>query len=335
MNGPSLHEHLLSECIAMAKYALASGLKVPAGLMQDLEDLSTHQADGGKPETPGSERPGELAEQTVSYNGQNHTVRTLTQIHTRLAEILAPASPRTVLLMENEARSSGLWGFLGPVGLIRRMMLLAIFFLVALIGLSVSPLVNATSITQGIFNSSGISLLFNMLFLLAAAGLGACFAGLFQANRFIANNTFDPKYESSYWIRVVLGLMAGIILAELIPLDFLGGDQSATHLQALGKPVLALLGGFSAAAVYRIISRLVDALESLVRGDTKDQMAAQDQAARSQYESQLTQNRLALAASLTRLQQRLGPDANPEELKQELDKLLNTLVPADTFENPR
>ena len=115
-------------------------------------------------------------------------------------------------------------------------------------------------------------------------GLGACFAGLFQANRYIANNTFDPKFESSYWIRIVLGLMAGIILAELIPLNLLSesgtsGSESggSSSIAALGKPVLALLGGFSAAAVYRIIARIVDALESLVRGDTKDAMAARDQ----------------------------------------------------------
>jgi hypothetical protein len=336
LNGASLHDHLLRECIAMAKYALASGLKVPPGLMQDLEDLSTHQVNGNHRGASNSEKSSDPVGQATALNGSNHTVTRLAQIHTRLAEILAPASPRTVLLMENESRSGGMWGFLGPVGLIRRMMALAILFLAALIGFSVSPLVNATTITQGIFQSEGIVLLFNLLFLLAAAGLGACFAGLFQANRFIANNTFDPKYESSYWIRLVLGLMAGIILSELIPLDFIAGDEtrgpgSATHLQALGKPMLALLGGFSAAAVYRIISRIVDALESLVRGDTKDQVAAQVQATRAQFESQLTQNRLALAANLSRLQQRFGTGADPQELKQELDKMVSSLVPADTF----
>ena len=334
-NGASLHHHLLSECVAMAKYALASGLKVPPGMMQDLEDLSTYQVNGSSREAPGPEEPAGPPARPASQNGQKETVRKLTQIHIRLAEILAPASPRTVLLMENESRTSGLWGFLGPVGLIRRMMFLAILFLAVLIGFSVSPLVNADTISQGIFQSDGVVLLFNLLFLLAAAGLGACFAGLFQANRFVANSTFDPKYESSYWIRVVLGLMAGMILAELIPLDFLSGDESPTHLQALGKPVLALLGGFSAAAVYRIISRIVDALESLVRGDTKDQMVAQEQATRAQYESRITQDRLSLAANLTRLQQRLGSDADPEAVKQELDKLLSTLVPSDTFENQR
>lgn len=318
---------MLSECSAMAKYALASGLKVPPGLMQTLNDL-TDQFQLDADDLASSESKG----QEGSSNGvkpKNHTVNRLTQIHSRLAEILAPSSPRTVLLLENESRSSGLWGFIGPVGLIRRMMVLAILFLAAFIALGVSPSVNAASISRGIFESAGVILLLNLLFLLSAAGLGACFAALFQANRYIANNTFDPKFEASYWIRVVLGLMAGIILAELIPLDFFGSGT----VQSLGKPVLALLGGFSAAAVYRIISKIVDALESLVRGDGREIAASQGQAIKAQYESQINEHRLNLAASLTRIQQKFGSTNDPEEMKRELDKVLNDLIPQNNFED--
>lgn len=323
----TLEAHLLSENLAMAKYALASGLKVSPGLMQTLDDL-TDQLQLEMSESANHESQ----DQPEFGNGkkpQNHTVQRLTQIHIRLAEILAPASPRTVLLLENESRSPRMWSFIGPVGLIRRMMLLAIFFLAAFIALGVSPSVNANSISRGIFESAGIILLLNLLFLLTAAGLGACFAGLFHANRYVADNTYDPKYEASYWVRVVLGLMAGIILAELIPLDFSGSGT----VQALGKPVLALLGGFSAAAVYRIISKIVDSLESLVRGNGREIAAAQSQVAKAQYESQLTEHRLALAANLTRIQQKIDSTSDPEELKQELDKVLSSLIPQNNFED--
>jgi len=297
--------------------------------MQSLNDLTDQfQPDApGPPTGPGPDR-------RASGNGvipENHTVQRLTRIHTRLAELLAPASPRTVLLLENESHSGGIWGFIGPVGLIRRMMVLAMLFLAAFIGLSVSPLVNANSISRGIFESAGPVLLFNLLFLLSAAGLGACFAALFQANRHIANNTFDPKYEASYWIRVVLGLMAGIILAELIPLALVGGS-SAGH--ALGKPMLALLGGFSAAAVYRVVAKIVDSLESLVRGDGREISAAQGQTARAQYESQLTAHRLTLAANLTRIQRKIGSNGDQADLRQELDRVLSGLIPQNDFEDP-
>jgi hypothetical protein len=345
----SLHDHLLKECVAMAKYALASGLKVPPGLMQTLEDLANHKGvNSAEPPGAGADVPtsDEMSTKNgaATHNNGNDTVRTLTQIHTRLAEILAPATPRTILLLENESSAKTLWGFRGAVGLIRRMMALSIAFLIAflimVIGLGASPLVNADTIREGIFGHDGMELVLNLLFLLAATGLGACFAGLFQANQYIANSTFDPKFESSYWIRVVLGLMAGVILSELIPLDIFGngeteGSPAANSAEALGKPILALLGGFSAAAVYRIIARIIDSLESLVRGNSKEAMAAQEQAARAQFQSRLMQNRINLASNLTRLQQKLDSGAAPEELKQELDQVLNDLIPAGSFEGQR
>lgn len=103
----SLHDHLRKECVAMAKYALASGLKVPPGLMQTLEDLANHQSvnseelSGTAPEVPNSEKMSAKNGAAAHPNG-NDTVRTLTQIHTRLAEVLVPATPRTILILERE-----------------------------------------------------------------------------------------------------------------------------------------------------------------------------------------------------------------------------------------
>jgi hypothetical protein len=106
-------------------------------------------------------------------------------------------------------------------------------------------------------------------------------------------------------------------------------------LQALGKPVLALLGGFSAAAVYRIISRIVDALESLVRGDTKEAAAAHDRATRARFQSQLTETRLGLAARLSKLQQQLRSGADPREVQEELDRVVSSLVPSGSIDEDR
>ncbi len=330
----SLHGHLLAECLAMVKYALASGLKVPGGLAQALESIvrkhsvNPRNAAGPNPKARDPDRVEPIA--SVDASGRwEEDVRKLAIIHGRLAQILAPATPRTVLLLENEANRGGLWSFLGPVGLIRRMMSVAIFSLVALIGISLSPHVDTESISQGIFSSSGNVLLLNLLFLLTAASLGAAFAGLFLANRYIANGTFDPKFESSYWIRFVLGLMAGIIMSQLIPIEFENPTSESTHAAALktfAKPVLATLGGFSAAAVYRILDRFVDAIESLVRGDTHDAIAARDMLAKARLSEQLAENRLRLAARLTEVQQKIGSSPDPETMKRELDDVLGGLV---------
>ena len=139
--------------------------------------------------------------------------------------------------------------------------LMALMCLASFVALATSADVNTVSVSKNILEIHGFPLLLNLLFLLTAAALGACFAALFQANRFIAEGTFDPKYESSYWIRVILGLIAGLLLSHMVPLT----NDDISKL-SVTKPMLALLGGFSAAMVYRIISRLIEAVESLVRG---------------------------------------------------------------------
>lgn len=81
---------------------------------------------------------------------------------------------------------------------------------------------------------------------------------------------------------------------------------------------MARLGGLSAPAVYRILTRLVDTLESLVRGDPREALALCEQVA---------QNRLDSAASLIRLQQRLNAGTSLDQINSELDRALESLMP--------
>src|SRR5262245_23766312 len=57
-----------------------------------------------------------------------------------------------------------------------------------------------------------------------------------------------PHLQHLYWIRFALGLLAGVLLAELVPTDT---SHSVYH--GVAKPTLALLGGFSASVVYRLL----------------------------------------------------------------------------------
>jgi len=316
----SLDEQILRECEAMAKYAFSSGLEVPGTLVESLNILSQelHSVTENQKNT--------------SITSSTHTTtskaRELAKIHNRLAEIVAPATPRTILLLATEEAKGGLFHFLGPVPLIRRMMLAAVISLGAFIIVSLSADVNVESITQNVFNSDGVKLLKNLLFLLSASGLGASFAGLFQANRYVTEGTFDPTYESSYWIRFVLGLMAGMMLSELIPLPEAKAENGgvASNMVVLASPTLAMLGGFSSAVVYRIISRLVETLESLVRGETREIMASRREAAKARSDQRSIQNRLNLAASLTTLQQKVNSAEDIGLVRTELSQILNNLI---------
>ena len=241
---PGVGPQLLAACKAMAAYAFGAGSRVPESLVSRLEkaeaqlQLQSDSTDGDalspeydKPQPDGPPK-----------NGKNvgDPIETLTHIHNRLAEIVAPATPRTILLLAQEEQKANPLRFLGAVPLIRRLLMVAIFSMCGFVWVSLSEDVDGSGFD--LLQNSGLNLLMSELFLLFAASIGVSFANLFEAQRYIKDGTFDPKYESSYWVRHVLGLMAGTILALLVPIEALAAEQESTILQQLGKPMLALLG---------------------------------------------------------------------------------------------
>lgn len=313
----SLAEQLVLECEAMAKYAFASGLAVPGKIIQALENFSKKIAKGMEP-------AGDSAG-TNGTAGPAADIRPLISVHERLVKIVEPAKPRTILLLEEESQRSGIFKFLGSVTFIRRMILAALICLVLFVSISLSPEINNQPGSWNLFQTSGWSLLLKELFLLTAAGLGASFTALFKANRYIVEGTFDPKYESSYWIRFSLGFIAGMILATLIPIEkSLDAD--------FGKPLLAMLGGFSADLVYRIISRAIESLESLFRGDNKSLVQAQKQYAMVRSAEEGVQNRFKVAANIMKVQQEIDAGMKPEEVKKKMGKLMDDMVGVDSQE---
>jgi hypothetical protein len=186
-----------------------------------------------------------------------------------------------------------------------------------------------------LLQNSGTSLLLSELFLLFAASIGASFSNLFEAQRYIKDGTFDPKFESSYWVRYVLGLMAGTILALLIPIEALASSQEGSGssiVDQLGKPVLALLGGFAAAAVYRILNRIVAALESLVAGDTRDLVAAEEAARKVKFAERETQSRMNLSLKLIALQENLETADDPAAARTALKRIQQQLIKGEEEE---
>ncbi len=299
------------ECEAMAKYALASGLEVPGSLLQQLKELESSMAAADRDVEP-------------------MAIRRLGECHGRLSKLVAPATPRTILLLDSEIEQRGSLRFLGPVPLIRQMMVTALLSLTALICLTLSAEVNGSKANSDILVGSGFPLLLNELFLLSAAALGASFSALFMANRYIQEGTFDPKYNISYWIRFVLGLIAGFILATLIDLDALGKAGAGSDASsAFARPLLAMIGGFSAAVVYRILSRLADTVESLFRGDQREQVKSQTEAERIRVTAEAEQSRTRLAYQLMTLQKKIGGGESSAELQDELDNMLRELSGMD------
>lgn len=220
----NITEHLRQECEAMAKHALESGNSLPASIVQTLHKFNRLEENG--------------------YADED--LEKLTAAHTQLVKIVTPARPETLLLLAAENKQNVFSRTLGPVPLIRQLTVTAVVLLTAF----------------AIMTIWGPSRAHDIAYHLIAAGLGGTFFGLYKANRYIVNNTFDPTYAFSYWIRITLGLIAGLILATII---FPNGAESSGTLP-LTPALIALLGGFSADVLYRILARLVEVLELLVQG---------------------------------------------------------------------
>lgn len=301
---PTPADQLVASSEAMLTYALASGANVPEGVVEVVFRASEQRRLARAAD-------GEEADPVPD-------LRRLIRAHAELMRLVAPATPRTIMLV-SEGRQSAL-SMLGPVRLVRQMLVAVLILLTAFILLSSSGDVNANS--GDIFTSDGLDLLVNELFFLAAGGLGAAFSALFTAYRYISEGTYDPKYESTYWLRFILGLMSGLLLAALIPI---GGD---TESHAFTKPLLALIGGFSASVLYRILERLVSAVESLVRGDTRELRAAEREVISARAREQAGLERFDLVTDLRRLEADARAGAEPAQVADTVKRILHTITPA-------
>lgn len=290
-----LPNELLRQCSAMAQYAMERG-RTPEG--RDIQALSR------------------LAYFRFLDRVADCSVEDLKELgaaHRRLSALVAPAMPKTLVLLsygqedektERKYLNQG-FAWLGTVRLVRMMLGLAILLVPLFVALALATGDNfqATIVAvaeeldpagAGELGSGGgtenglIMKLLTGAYLIVAAALGASFAALFKARRYIENLSYDDQYEASYWMRFVLGLVAGLILSVLLavvlfPEESTSSDSGAARLTI---PLLALVGGFSSDLVYRVLKRIIDAVETLVQGSASELADAQRQAAESRLQIQ-------------------------------------------------
>lgn len=261
----TLGGQLLEECRCMVGFALSSGKQLPDTIVPQLLQAEKALRD---------------YEAAIDDSGGSDSaiaaIANLVTIHNKLAAVVAPAAPRAIVILQEAARKPAHVRLFGSVAIIRHMMLIAGVSLVGFIALSLSPRLDEAIQSHDILlDLDGIHLLIILLFLLSAASIGAAFDSLFRANRYIEKGTFDPRYESSYWIRFGLGLLSGMLLATLIPLS--------PELTLMGRPTLAMIGGFSSDLLYQIIKRLIDAIESIFKGNVAEMLKAREITLQTEY----------------------------------------------------
>lgn len=310
---------LLDDCEVMACYAADNGLRIPDWIGNALSKIGAKAlqlrrdydaaaaADGPKEGTSAG-----LAELEQAIGAAvRDDLRGLTRIHGFLSEVVAPATPRSIRATGsiNSVREA-----VRQVPLIWQMLLVAMIFLAGYVWL-------AGSTAEG----GGIDLKLRFVDLLCAAGLGATFYALFTAHSFIVAGTYDPKYTLVYWTRLCLGLIAGVIVGGVVFSQIdkpMPDDDTRVMLSSSG---VALLGGFSADFVNRVLKRLVDTMLTLVRGETQQIIASREQELKATFAERAARQRIHTASRLTELQQRLA-QGKGEEAKKLLDDMMGQLL---------
>jgi hypothetical protein len=300
----TLFERRMGELNAMVLWASTRGVEVP----QDVANI---------------------------LNSQNElSFRDVEKAHRLMAAAISPALPYSVAyIMERESGSltgRPKYKFLASlrepqVPLLRNLMLCLLFFLIALpVLLIIGEVTDAElSLDTNITEVRGsVTLALTFLFFIAAAGIGASFESLFRAMRYVEQGTYLPDYEFTYWARIFLGLGAGLILAGFVEI----GESGTTQIT---KTLLAILGGFSAIAVYRILRRLVDTVEALIGQDARRSSQAELDAAMAKAENVRRQDMLTatvLASQLkAKLDQSLAHQSDDNDLKKTANQLLELL----------
>jgi len=176
-------------------------------------------------------------EQPVGDTGAQ-SLSSLMELHKSLAKAVAPATPCS---LEATAPVSGYLGFLRRPPLIGWMVLAAVICalgFVLTLPAPTPPKADDPSTSRKAAVIEDFEPRHAMVILAAAnptndrapspfalaskqwnwlfgAGLGAAFYTLFTAHEYVRKRTFDPRYNSVYLIRFVLGVIAGLILANL------------------------------------------------------------------------------------------------------------------------
>lgn len=237
LDASHLREELEQEVLAMSFYLCGSGRPLPPALVSTLRLLDA------------SERP---------------PIETLVDAHTALCEQVHPAQPRTLALLSRRGVFSDQGSTFSAVPIIRRMMVVAVSSLFGAVFVGMSPDISGDPSVGNPLTASGIPLLVNQVYFMLTAALGAAFYAITTLNRQITEGIYDPRDDAAHWTRIVLGVISGTILSSLIEVP------DGSNLHQVGRNALALLGGFSAGLVHRILHRMVSSVESIFGADSPD-----------------------------------------------------------------
>jgi hypothetical protein len=191
---------------------------------------------------------------------QNSNVDDLINAHNLLCKNVAPATPKSILYTRKLYEKGNQKSIFNKLPLLRNLILLALFFLVAFIIIGSSPMVDNDSLKKGIMNNEGFSLILNLSYLGAISGLGVLFYLLKEVSTSLKKGTLVPEDSISYVSQILLGIMAGLIMSEILAPYIIDPESKVSMFN---KSVLALIGGFSSDAIFSILQGIINKIKGI------------------------------------------------------------------------
>lgn len=279
----------------MIRYASASGIALP-GRAVDTVDLARaaalHPAD--VPARPLSE---------------------LTDAHRQLAAAVAPATPNTIQLLADE-QAKGVLRYFGAkkYGRLLSMIAAVLFLAFVVMQMLIAP-------------PGGDHRYLDVLVIALTSLVGGIFYVMFAMSKQLSAGAFKRSLEGQYTMLVILGGLAGTALAFLvIRPDTNGTITTGGFNVVVTRPLLALLGGFSAQTVYRILQRLVATLEALVQGSGEEMVAAQQRAAQAHAAAEALSTKAETVQGLIDLASRVTANTDGTTARAMIDGAIGNVL---------
>ncbi|MFK7747894.1 MAG: hypothetical protein AB8B65_05875 [Kordia sp.] len=235
------------------------GKPAPKGVHKGISDRVMHEI---KEELENmlsfAMRNGKIINTELNPLIESNNLDDLINAHNILAKNISPATPKSIRYLKTLNARDNSKTIFSKLPIIRNLIILALAFLALFIGTSLSDQVDNASLSKGVLDNDGTSLLLNLLFLCATSGLGVVFYLLKSVSEGIQKGTLMPEQSIYYVGLIVLGIMSGLILSEIVA-TYNGGKS----LTVFNSCVLALVGGFSSDAIFTVLQGIINKIKAV------------------------------------------------------------------------
>jgi hypothetical protein len=270
---PKLLQKNIKEILVMSEYASGKGIILSDPLPDQIAHLASLTVELDitlKTPIPAAQK---IEETTTNLKQYESDLALSIRVHNQLSNLISPVSAASLI-----ATQPGIFKH-------NKIMKISLIFTIISLILLIGNLFFSEILTFAIKDADYqglISGLLNYTGIVFAATLGSGVYSLYTARKYLIERTFEPKYNSVYTLRFVLGIALGTILGLFG--DELGFTDSehASIIAKLGPVVLAIVGAFSSDAVVSILQRVAETLQVVVKGSGQSMVELETEKAKNQ-----------------------------------------------------